>query len=115
METVYYHLNARRIAVGELASGGEAYRYAFIPQKKARPLPPAADNVLDFQAYRAKLASAGPDLPEAPEDREPAAPARPARRPADRFGLLSLALEVCATAAIVVFAAIASLQFLQIL
>ncbi len=114
METVYYHLDARRIAADGLASGGEdapAVSYALLP-RRSRPAP-GGDKVLDFNACRRKLEAAG--RIEAPEEEAPAEVrrARPAAGREEAFARrLGLLLDFCATAAVVIFTVLAAARFL---
>lgn len=115
METVYYHLNARRIAVDGLASGGEdapaAVSYALLP-RRSRPAR-GGDNVLDLNACRRKLEAAGrweaPAEEKAPEKISQVRPVRREDRLVRRLGLL---LDFCATAAVVAFTIVAAARFL---
>lgn len=107
METIYYRLNAARITVdgGRKVSGGEGVCYAVLP-KKAAPAPEQG-NVLDFEAYRRALKpeEAAPAETEAEaEAEEPAAP----RKSLSPW----LLADLCASAAVVGFTALAALGVL---
>lgn len=114
METVFYYPNVREVAVGQPENGGSTVCYVLSARRKPRPLPEGADRVLDFEACRRALAGA----PEGePGETEETRRERPARR---RIGgreerllrWLGLALDLCATAAIVVFAAVMTVHLL---
>lgn len=115
METIYVHLNARKIGSSAMACGGETAPsgecYAILP-RPASSRPAGACKVLDFAAYRRKTEA---ECPAAAQTRASAGSAEPAvrsRRRADRLGLL---LDLCATAAILAVAVIASVRFLGVL
>lgn len=111
METTYYHLDARRLTVYGMASGGAAPQprpCLCLGRRERQPAP--AGVVLNMADYRRSAAAA---LPE----RAPEAPVRPSphrapRRNARRAGL---ALEVCASLAIVVMAVVVVACFLPLL
>lgn len=99
METVFYYPEVRQVAVG--LPEGDAVRYVLSGRRENRPLPTVGDNVLDFDACRRALEEAE-ELPRSEPPRE-----RPARRGDDReealLRRLGLVLDLCATAAVVVF------------
>lgn len=109
METIYYHLDAKQLTMYDLASGEGApqpHSYTWIH----REAPVCKDGkVLDFDAYRRKLA--GEDA--AAEGGSSAEPRQEAPvRAAGRSGL-SLVLDLCASLAIVVMAAVVVSQFIR--
>lgn len=114
METVFYYPEVRQVAVG--LPEGDAVRYVLSGRRENRPLPTAGDNVLDFDACRRALAEAEElplrsELPRSEPPRE-----RPARRRDDREEALllrlGLVLDLCATAAVVVFTVVMTAHML---
>jgi len=103
METIYYRLNAARITVDgdRKVSGGEGVCYAVLP-KKAAPAP-AQGKILDFEAYRRALEPEEVPAVQTAEEEEEEAPA-----PKRTLSPWLLA-DVCASAAVVVFTALAAL------
>ena len=122
METIYVHLNARKIRTGTLASGG-AYEetgecYALIPRRPAPAEDRPAGKVLDFEAYRRRQARSVPPEPEweapetGPEDHGASEPIRAGERAERRARRWGLALDACATFAILAMTAAACVRFL---
>ena len=111
METIYYNLDARKLTVYGMASGGSAPRPCLCLDRRERPSG-TEGVVLDMEAYRRRRA--GEEAPS--EASQPEAPAcaeeRPARRANRRTGLL---LDLCASLAIVVMAAVVVACFLPFL
>lgn len=106
MKTVFYYPEVRQVAVGQ---EGDAVRYILPARREGRPLLRTEDNVLDFDACRRALA--GEEEPPRPEPPR----GRPGRRRGSRearLGRLGLALDLCATAAIVIFAAVMTAHML---
>ena len=104
METIYYRLNAARITVdgGRKVSGGEGVCYAVLP-KKAIPAPEQG-KVLDFEAYRRALKPEEAAPAETETEAEAEAPAAP-RKSLSPW----LLADLCASAAVVGFTALAAL------
>ena len=104
METIYYRLNAARITVdgGRKVSGGEGVCYAVLP-KKAVPAPEQG-KVLDFEAYRRALKPEEAAPAETEAEAEAEAPAAP-RKSLSPW----LLADLCASAAVVGFTALAAL------
>ena len=104
METIYYRLNATRITVdgGRKVSGGEGVCYAVLP-KKAVPAPEQG-KVLDFEAYRRALKPEEAAPAETETEAEAEAPAAP-RKSLSPW----LLADLCASAAVVGFTALAAL------
>ena len=122
METIYVHLNARKIRTGTLASGG-AYEetgeyYALIPRRTAPAGDRPAGKVLDFEAYRHRQPRSAPPEPEweapetEPDDHGAAEPAQAGDRSERRARRWGLALDTCATFAILAMTAAACVRFL---
>ena len=114
METIYVHLNARKIRTGTLASGG-AYEetgeyYALIPRRAAPAGDRPAGKVLDFEAYRQRQPRSAPQTE--PEDHGAAEPAQAGDRSERRARRWGLALDTCATFAILAMTAAACVRFL---
>ena len=111
METVYYHLNARKVKV----SGG-ADLVSFVPV--AAPAPQEGrGQVLDFAQCRQRLETkaawreltlAAQEIPQVPEPGEPAA----APTPVSRREQTSNWLELCASAAVIAVSVAAVIAFL---
>lgn len=121
METIYYRLDARRLTVYHMASGEAAPAPRDMLFLRTQPTAPRPEGkVLDFDACRRALAgeveeealpgSAGDgDISPAGQEAAPASSrARGARR-------LRLALDVAASLAVVVMAAVVVSQFLRLL
>lgn len=116
MDTIYYHLNARKVKV----SGG-ADLVTFVPT--AAPVPIGGKGeVLDFTRCRQRLetkeawknlAKAAQEDPRAEEPMEAAAP-QEREAPLSRRERVSCWLELCASAAIIAVSLAAVLAFLRL-
>lgn len=101
MKTVYCYLDARRVEASRSACGGEdAPRRYVLPRRQEAACGGRRDNVLDFAACRRAMSAEEPPAEELK------------RAPAHKTRWIGLALDACATAAIVAFTALACLQFL---
>ena len=112
METIYYNLDAKRLTVYNMASGESVPQprsYTCIRRSSSRAKP---GQVLDMDAYRRKLAGEEGGLSgEAGQQEQAAAQPRAQRRPRRA----ALAMDFCATAAVVVMAVVVISQFIHIL
>lgn len=111
METIYYHLNAARITFGgaRKVSGGEGLRCVVLPRQTAPA--PAAGTVLDFAACRRALEErAAAQTP--PARRTQADPRAEGSASCQARRSLWLAADLCASAAVVFFTALAALGVL---
>ena len=105
MDTIYYRLNAARITAegDQKVSGGEGTCYAVLP-RRTRPVPEEG-KVLDFAACRRRLLAE--EETHAPA--EPVLPEEAEKAPAPRRGLSPwLLADLCASVAVVGFAALAA-------
>ncbi|WP_297213935.1 hypothetical protein [uncultured Flavonifractor sp.] len=117
METIYYHLNAARITSGgaRKVSGGEGLRCVVLPRQTAPA--PAAGTVLDFAACRRALeeraaAQTPPARRTQADPRVEAEPRAEGSASCQARRSLWLAADLCASAAVVFFTALAALGVL---
>ncbi len=115
METVYYNLDARRVSVRDMASGEtspQCRSYAVLRKAEKKRECPRGE-VLDLEAYRHARAGAQPE--GARREEAPALPAGECAPVRSRPGRAAQALDLLATLAVLVMAAVVVSCFLPFL